>query len=362
MPVQPRLIIHFDLDAFFVAVEVLERPDLAGKPVVVGGRPQERGVVSAASYAAREFGVRSAMPMAQALQLCPQLIVLPPRYPLYRRYSNQVMAILRQVTPVVEQVSIDEAYLDLSGRVSMWDDGIEVARALQQRVREELGLSASLGVATNKLIAKVASDLHKPGGLTVVRPGQEEEFLAPLNVQVLWGVGPKTAQKLAALGVTTVGQLAQLSEKTLWDHFGRQGLEMARHARGQDDRPVVTEHERKSVSQERTFSSDVSDPRELRRRLWRLSQRTAESLKQAGLVAGTVAIKLRYADFVTHTRQMRLTLPSDDERTIYLAALALLRKNWQRGRAVRLLGVAARDLTLPAGQLSLFDEVASPLQ
>jgi DNA polymerase-4 len=350
---KPRSILHLDLDAFYAAVEVLENPDLADKPVVVGGRPEGRGVVAAASYPARAFGVRSAMPMAHALGLCPELIVLPPRFPLYWDYSRQVMAILHQTSPLMEQMSVDEAYLDLTDQVALWDEAIDQARQLQKRVREETSLSASLGVATNKLVAKVASDRDKPGGLTVVRPGEEAAFLAPLPVRVLWGVGPVTAARLAEMGVMTVGELAQLPEEGLRAQFGRRGAEMARQAQGIDKRPVVTEHEAKSVSQERTFARDLSDPEALKGQLWRLSQGVARRLEEVGLAAGTVAIKLRYADFATLTRQMTLMVPTDDEQEIYRAALALLRRAWQRGRPVRLLGVVARHLTPPAGQLPL---------
>jgi DNA polymerase-4 len=319
---QPRAIIHLDLDAFFAAVEVLENPDLAGKPVLVGGRPGERGVVAAASYPARAFGVRSAMPTSRALRLCPQAIVLPPRHTLYRDYSRRVMEILHQASPLVEQMSIDEAYVDLTSQVTAWEESVQIARRLQRRVREQAGLSASLGVATNQLVAKVASDRDKPGGLTVVQPGEEEAFLAPLPVRVLWGVGPVTERKLATMGptpgvgVTTVGELARVPGEELRARFGRHGVAMARQARGMDERPVVAEHERKSVSQERTFARDLRDAQALRKQLWGLSQGVAQRLRQAGLVAGTVAVKLRYADFTTLTRQMRLAVPTDDEREI----------------------------------------------
>jgi len=351
---RPRAIVHLDLDAFFAAVEVLENPDLAGKPVLIGGRPEERGVVATASYPARTFGIRSAMPMYRALKLCPGAIVLPPRHRLYREYSRRVMAILHRASPLVEQVSIDEAYLDLTGQVAVWDEGIEVSGDLQRRVLKEVGLSASLGVATNKLVAKVASDREKPGGLTVVRPGEEAAFLAPLPVRVLWGVGPVTAGKLAGMDVTTVGELVQVPEPELQRRFGKHGLAMARQARGQDERPVVTEHEIKSVSQETTFARDVIDAEMLRRQVWQLSQGVAQRLKKAGLAAGTVAIKLRYADFTTLTRQMTLTVPTDDEREIYRAAQVLLKRAWRRGRPVRLLGVTGRHLSPPAGQLALW--------
>jgi len=353
MPDHPPTIVHLDLDAFYAAVEVLERPDLAGQPVLVGGRPGERGVVAAASYPARAFGVHSAMPMARALALCPQAIVVPPQHQLYREYSHRVMDILHQASPLVEQISIDEAYLDLTDQVKAWEEAVEIAGQLQRRVREEVGLSASLGVATNKLVAKVASDRDKPGGLTVVRPGEEAAFLAPLPVRVLWGVGPVTAERLAGMGVATVGELAQLPEEELRARFGRHGADMARQARGIDERPVVTEHERKSVSQERTFAHDLRDAERLRRELWQLSQGVARRLKRAEVAAGTVAIKLRYADFTTLTRQMSLAVPTDDERAIYRAARMLLRRAWERGRPVRLLGVAGRDLSPPAGQLPL---------
>jgi DNA polymerase-4 len=263
------------------------------------------------------------------------------------------MAILRQASPTVEQVSIDEAYLDLTGQVAAWEDAVEVARQLQRRVQEGVGLSASLGVATSKLVAKVASDRDKPGGLTVVRPGEEADFLAPLPVRVLWGVGPVTARKLGEMGVTTVGDLARVAEEELVARFGKHGVDMARRARGIDRRPVVTEHERKSVSQERTFARDLRDARALNRQLWRLSQGVAQRLRRAERAAGTIAIKLRYADFTTLTRQMSLAVPTDDERAIYRAARTLLRRAWHRGRPVRLLGVAGRDLSPPAGQLPL---------
>ena len=349
---RPRAIVHLDLDAFFAAVEVLENPALAGKPVLVGGL--KRGVVSAASYEARAFGVRSAMPMYKALKLCPTAVVLPPRHRLYWEASRRVMAILHQTSPLVEQMSIDEAYLDLTSRVAGWDEAVDAARRLQRRVAEETSLSSSLGVATNKLVAKVASEQNKPGGLTAVRPGTEADFLAPLPVRVLWGVGPVTERKLATIGVTNVGELAHLPAAELQARLGRHGAELARMAQGIDTRPVVPEHERKSVSHETTFGTDLTEAQALQRELWRLSQLVAQRLGEEGICAGTVAVKLRYADFTTLTRQMSLAVPTDEERTIYRAALVLLRRTWARGQPVRLLGVAARQLSVPAGQLPLF--------
>jgi DNA polymerase-4 len=291
------------------------------------------------------------------LRRCPLAIVLPPRFDVYRIYSRQVMAILRQTSPLVEQISIDEAYLDLTDQVVAWEDAVDIARTLQKRVREEVGLSASLGVATNKLVAKVASDRDKPGGLTVVLPGAEAAFLAPLPVRVLWGVGPRTAEKLAQIGVMTVGELAELAEKSeveLRRHFGQHGAAMAEYALGIDRRPVVTKHERKSVSQERTFARDLKDAEVLDRQLRRLSQRVAQQLVRAGVVAGTVAIKLRYSDFETLTRQQRLAVPTHDAEAIYQVARVLFSRAWQRGRPVRLLGVASRHLSPPPGQMLLF--------
>jgi DNA polymerase-4 len=264
------------------------------------------------------------------------------------------MEILHQASPLVEQMSIDEAYLDLTDQVTIWEEAAEIARRLQREVKEEIGLSASLGVATNKLVAKVASDHDKPGGLTVVRPGEEADFLAPLPVRVLWGVGPVTEHKLEEVGVTTVSELVQLADAgTLQARFGRHGVEMIRQAQGMDERPVVMERERKSVSQERTFARDLRDAGALRSQLYRLSQGVARRLRRAEMVAGTVAIKLRYADFTTLTRQMRLAVPTDDEQMIYRAAVALFSRTWQSGRPVRLLGVAGQHLSPPAGQLPL---------
>jgi DNA polymerase-4 len=356
VPDRPRAIIHLDLDAFYASVEVLKNPALEKKPVIVGGRPEERGVVSTASYEARKYGVRSAMPTARALQLCPQAVLLPPRHEVYGDYSRRVMAIVRQASPVVEQVSVDEAYLDVSAQVEAWDDAVDQAREMQRRVVDEVELSASLGVATNKLVAKVASDQHKPGGLTVVRPGEEAAFLAPLPVRVLWGIGPKTAARLAELSVTTVGDLAQVAEEVLRARFGRHGAAMARHAQGMDDRAVVTEREARSISREVTFARDVADRAALEGQLKRSSEGVAAQLKRAGLAAGTVAIKLRYADFFTLTRQMTLAVATDDGDEIYNIALRLLGRVWQPGQRVRLLGVAGRNLGAPTGQLPLWVE------
>jgi DNA polymerase-4 len=264
------------------------------------------------------------------------------------------MAILREAATLVEQMSVDEAFLDVSDQISGWVEAPRLAKKLQQRVRQDVGLSASLGIATNKLIAKIASDRDKPGGLTVVQPGGEAAFLRPLPVRVLWGVGPVAERKLTALGVTTVGDLSLVPEHELRARFGKQGGALVRQAQGIDLHPVVTEHRVKSVSHERTFSSDLSDPETIEQELHHLSELVAERLVKSSFVARTVGIKLRYSDFTTLTRQMTLDVPTDDEKQIFQAALTLVQRTWQRGRPVRLLGVSARHLSTPAGQLPLW--------
>jgi DNA polymerase-4 len=354
MPDNPRAIIHLDLDAFYASVEVLENPELEGKPVVVGGSPEGRGVVAAASYPARAYGVRSAMPTSRALVLCPELIVLRGQHRLYGTYSRRVMDILRQASPLFQQMSVDEAYIDVTDQISTWEGARGVAAQIQRRVRDEVGLSSSLGVATNKLVAKVASDLDKPGGLTVVRPGEEAAFLAPLSVRALWGIGPVTARRLADMNIATVGQLANAPEQELRLKFGKHGPHMARQARGEDRRQVATEHKRKSVGHERTFSSDIAGAAELEQRLKDLSQSVGRRLQESGLAGSTVAIKLRYADFTTLSRQMTLDVPTSDEEIIYQAACTLWQRVWEQGRPVRLLGISVRHLSPAAGQLPLW--------
>jgi DNA polymerase-4 len=293
------------------------------------------------------------MPTARALALCPHAIVVRSRHRLYWDFSRRVMAILGEATPLVQQTSIDEAFLDLTGQLSAWEEVVEVAHRLQARVSDETGLSASLGVATNKLVAKVASERDKPHGLTVVRPGDEELFLAPLSVRVLWGIGPVTARRLARMGVTTVRDLAQLTEAELRRNFGRSGGHMARQARGIDGHPIVTERQAKSVSHETTFAQDLRDPVALDEHLQRLSESVARRLKRSGLVTSTLAVKVRYADFTTLSRQVTLAIPTDDEQEIFRTAAVQFHRVWHGQHAVRLIGVAARRLSSPVGQLRL---------
>jgi DNA polymerase-4 len=347
-----RTILHVDLDAFFCAVEELLDPDLAGKPFVVGGQPGGRGVVSSASYPARKYGIHSAMPTSQALRQCPDLIVITPQHGHYGKWSRRVMQLLRDSAPLVEQISIDEAFLDVS------DDplpGQEVARKLQREILDRFGLPTSWGVASNKLVAKIATEVGKPKGLVVVPPGEEAGFLAPLPVGMLWGVGPKTGGKLAELGVKTIGDLATLSADRLSSYFDVRGQDLATRAAGIDDRPVVEDHEARSMSAETTFAKDVTDGGELRGTLRRLSERVGGRLRKAELAGRIVRIKLRWPDFTTLTRQTSLDDPTDQDGEIFRSAEGLFKGVWKEGQAVRLLGVGVADLGPPIRQLRLFD-------
>lgn len=350
-----RSIIHLDLDAFFASVEELLDPSIAGKPVIVGGDPAQRGVVSSASYAARAYGVRSAMPMSRALRLCPQAVVRHGHFREYRRYSEQVMAILAAYTPLVEQISIDEAFLDVTGCERLWGSAPEIARTLQRRILDECRLPSSVGVASNKLVAKIASGLRKPRALVVVPPGEEAAFLAPLPIEGLWGVGEVAARRLHDLGLRTIGDLAALRRETLVYAFGSYGAALYEHARGIDNGQVTTEYRRRSLSREETFARDVVDERDLERVLLRLSDEVATRLRRHGLQGRVVGLKLRYGDFTTITRRVTLEQPTDLAPTIYAHARALLRRAWKAGAAVRLLGVGMAGLVeIPAYQLGLF--------
>jgi len=349
-----RTILHADLDAFYASVEVLDNPSLRGKPVIVGGDPGARGVVSAASYEARTFGVHSAMPLRTAARLCPGGVFLPGRFERYRELSAQVMRIFASYTPLVEPISLDEAFLDVTASAAAFGDGATIARRIKERVLDEVGLVVSVGVATNKLCAKVASDLRKPDALVVVPPDEEAAFLAPLAVGRLWGIGPRARQALADYGVTTIGQLAALPPGTLRRRFGRHGLELAERARGVDPSPVVPTRGPKSIGHELTFDHDVTDPARLRRTLLDLAESVASRLRRHGLAAGGVQLKLRYEGFDTLTRQMALDHQARDADRIYEAGVALLDRALTDERAVRLIGLTAINLS-EAQQLTLFD-------
>jgi DNA polymerase-4 len=348
-------ILHVDLDAFFAAVEQRDRPELRGKPVIVGGsEPTARGVVSAASYEARRFGVHSAMPLRTAYALCPTGIFLPVNGRKYQSVSREVMTILRTFTPLVEPISIDEAFLDVTGSRALFGDGPTIAAAIRSKVLQDVGLTASVGVASSKLVAKIASDLRKPDALVVVAPGGEAAFLAPLPISRLWGVGEKTAGALAEYGVTTLGDLAALPEALLVRRFGRHGASLGARARGLDADPVGGSDPAKSIGHEHTFDVDTSDPDTIERTLLAMADGVASRLRSAGLKAGTVHVKVRDSTFRTITRQRTLLDPTDQTEPIWRVALELARPEL-RGLRIRLLGVTASHLG-ERQQLGMFDE------
>ena len=362
-----RKILHLDLDAFFCAVEEQLNPELRGKAIAVGGQPDERGVVASASYPARAYGVRSAMPMGQAIRLCPHLIVVGSTRGAYSERSRAVMAILRDTAPDVEPLSIDEAFLD----VTILPQPIEtIARALQKRINDELELPCSLGGATNKLLAKTANTVGKaqgptdkpPNAITIVPPGAEASFLAPLPIRRLWGVGPKNAETLSQLGLTTVGDVANWSEAALTARLGKLGADIWRRAQGIDFRPVMTEHEAKSISKEMTFARDVADEAALKLTLRRLSDGVGRQARKAGLAGTTVKIKLRWTDFTTLNRQVTLDQPTDMDSEIYALAARLFDQVWVDGRPVRLIGVGLGGFSQPNKQMGLWEDRAGEEQ
>ncbi len=352
-----RTIVHADLDAFYASVEVLDDPSLRGRPVIVGGGPDARGVVMAASYEAREFGVHSAMPLRTAGRRCPNGVFLPGRPERYRELSERVMSIFASFTPLVEPISLDEAFLDVTGSETAFGDGETIGRQIKQRVLDEIGLVVSVGVATNKLVAKVASDLRKPDALVVVAGGDEAAFLAPLPIRRLWGVGPKAQAALVEYGVTTIGQLAALPQGTLHRRFGRHGDDLAARARGDDASEVHAGHQPKSIGHEHTFDVDTTDQRRLEATLLDVAESVASRLRRHGLAAGAVQLKLRYEGFETLTRQAPLPHQTRETEPLYGVGVALLRRTLTGGRAVRLIGLTAIGLT-EAQQLTLFDAPA----
>ncbi len=355
MPVnRGATILHVDLDAFFAAVEQRDRPELRGRPVIVGGGPGDRGVVSAASYEARRFGVRSAMPLRTAAALCPDGVFVPVRGDRYAQVSRAFMDILRRSTPLVEQISIDEAFLDVAGTFALQASAELVAERIRETIRTELGLTASVGVASTRLVAKIASDLRKPDGLVIVPDGTEAEFLAPLPIWRLWGVGEQTRRALADYGVQTIGDLAVLPSDVLRRRLGEHGVTLAARARGVDPTPVGNEDSARTVSHEHTFDRDTRDPEAIERTLLALAEGVGSRLRDGGVRAGTVGVKIRDSQFSTHTRQRTLATPTDQVDEIYRVALALARPE-TRGISVRLLGVVASSLT-EREQLSLFHD------
>ena len=357
-----RTILHVDMDAFFASVEVMDDPALRGKPVIVGGTPEGRGVVSAASYEARAFGVRSAMSAARAIRLCPGGVFLRPRMKRYLEISRSVFGIFNEFTPLVEPVSVDEAFLDLSGCERLHGSGTRAGILIKQAILDRVGLVASVGVAPNKFLAKLASDHEKPDGFVVVAPGTEAAWLAALPIGRMWGVGPRTAGLLEGIGVRFVRDLFRRPRTELRRVMGDHGADrLLRLARGVDDRPVVTDHAARSIGNESTFARDIADPDELQEILDTLAEKVAWRLRRAGVRARTLCLKARYADFTTVTRSSTLERPMNATRDVRDAARDLLRNRLGRsGRALRLVGVTAQGLDRGAGrQGELFPDEAA---
>ncbi|NIM19299.1 MAG: DNA polymerase IV [Candidatus Latescibacteria bacterium] len=342
-----RTILHVDMDAFFASVEVLDQPELRGKPVIVGGTPEERGVVAAASYEARKYGIHSAMSAYRAKKLCPHAIFIRPRRDRYVEISDRIFDIFYAYTPLVEPISIDEAFLDVTGSRGLFGEAAEIGRTIKRRIREEIGLVASIGLAPNKFLAKLASDLDKPDGFKIIEAGEAEALLAGLPVSRLWGVGKVTQKTLAGLGIIKVKDLLAYPKDKLESHLGSYTQTLLELARGIDDRPVVTETESKSIGAETTFAKDIADAETLCATLDRLIDRVAKSLRKENLLAHTVNIKARYPDFTTVTRAKTLPAATCSTRKIQQSARELFfERLGRKGRALRLIGVSVSNLVL----------------
>jgi DNA polymerase-4 len=347
------------MDAFYASVEVLDDPALQGRPVIVGGL-SGRGVVSAASYEARRFGIHSAQPMATARKLCPGGAFLPVRLSRYQALSREIFRIFQTFTPLVEPLSIDEAFLDVTGSLGIFGPAAEIARQIKSRIRKETGLTASAGVAPNKFLAKIASDLEKPDGLTVVPPAGIQDFLDPLPIERLWGVGPATRKELGLLGVAAIGDLRRLPRSLLEKRFGEAGRRLARLSRGLDDRQVQPERENKSVGHEETFATDLLDPQTVRKHLLALARKTARRIRGEDFAGRTVTLKVKYRDFTCVTRSHTLAEATADEQAIYRLGSELLEKTAVGNRPIRLVGISVSrpDRKTEAGQLTLFPPTA----
>ena len=359
-PAFPRTIFHVDMDAFFVSVEELYDPSLKGKAVIVGGQRDERGVVSAASYEARKFGVHSAMPLRTAAKHCPQAIFVDGHPERYRECSEKVFQVLNAFSPQVEMASIDEAYLDMTGTQRLHGPPLRAANNLHQRMKAETGLNCSVGIGSSRLIAKVSSAQAKPNGLLWILPGEEAKFLAPLNVREIPGVGKVMEAHLHELGIKKVGDLARLDESELNERFGKWGLALAGKARGEDaggwfDNEVGADLDAKSISHEHTYNEDTADPAQLESTLMRLSEMVGRRLREANLHARTVQLKLRYKDFNTITRAHTLPNPTQLDTEIFEQIRTLFRRNWKKGLEVRLLGVHASSFSTQTAQIDLLD-------
>ena len=351
-----RAVLHVDMDAFYASVEQHDDPSLAGKPLIVGGT-EGRGVVAAASYEVRKYGVHSAMPMSTALRLCPHAVCVRPRMQRYKDVSEQVFSVFHEVTPLVQGLSLDEAFLDVTASRDLLGDAVTIARRIKSRIHELTGLTASVGVATNKLVAKIASDLAKPDGLTIVPEDRIREVLDPLSVRRLPGLGRKTGAKVEAAGIHTLAELRIAPDQVLRPLFGRYTQRVRERAAGLDDRPVHPDREDKSLSAEDTFERDIGEPRVAQAELTRIAGLACERLRRKQLMAGCIGVKIRRGDFVTFTRQRAVAPPTHDGRTIASVARELLGR-WlteHPGAKLRLLGVVLTDLS-PASQLGLFED------
>jgi DNA polymerase-4 len=349
-----RAILHIDMDAFFTSVERLLDPALEGRPVIVGGDPGSRGVVAAASYEARAFGVRSAMPLARAGKLCPHAVYLPGNFAAYNHYSRLVRGILEEYTPLVEPVSIDEAYLDLTGCRLAFGEPASVAHEIRRRIRDELGLPSSAGLSTAKVVSKVASKVAKPDGFREVPPGGELSFLAPLPVEALPGVGPVCSRTLRDMGISTVGELSLLPVEALQSVLGSWGRVLHEHARGIDGRRIEERRAPKSVSRETTYETDTIDYPMVRSTLLLLSEKCCLALRTEGLATTRVAVKLRHSDFNTYMKFRTLSVPTDQEQAVYRIACELFERLLDRGVRIRLVGVALSELVGAGCQGELF--------
>src|SRR4051812_21136558 len=354
-----RAVLHVDMDAFYASVEQRDNPETAGKPLIVGGT-NGRGVVAAANYEVRKYGVHSAMPMTTALRLCPHAICVQPRMQAYKDVSNQVFRIFHEFTPIVEGLSLDEAFLDVTASLPLMGDAVSIACSIKQRILETTRVTASVGVAPNKLVAKIASDMKKPDGLTVVTAETVRDTLGALSIRRLPGLGRKTGEKVEEAGIRTLAELRSASDAILWPIFGRYTTRVRERAAGIDDRPVIADHEEKSISAEDTFAQDIGDPARLQTEITKLADRTCTRLRKKSLTAACVTVKIRRKDFTTFTRQTRLSPATNDTRAITKVAATLLTA-WlseNPNAKIRLLGVGVSQLT-ESDQLDLFAPTAN---